>query len=1032
MHVATATAGRCGGSRHRQKATTMPKLATVSRLLLVLLLVPTVSFAQSTITGVVTDSSGAVLPGVTVEASSDALIERVRSAVTNGAGQYRIIDLRPGTYRVAFTLTGFNTFVREGLEVPADFVSTVNAEMRVGQLEETVTVTGESPIVDVQSARRQRQMNTELIEALPTAQGFAALATLMPSFIVSGGGNNNVQLSTGMIVFGGRGGRGNEGIAQTDGIGTGAAINGGGVSGYGRLDTSQEVVMTSTGGLGDVEVGGPIVNLVPRTGGNTFENRFQGSGLTGGMQGSNYSQALRDAGLRTPAETRYQWDTSVSNSGPVIRDRLWFFYATRYQGSASTVPGMFHNKNAGDPTKWLYDPDFTRPAQTSDAGTFTPTMRLTIQVSPRHKLGVFWDAGGFKINRKEYPSAGSATAAPETGTINPGNGSSRLQQVKWTSTMTNQLLLEAGLGTYQQNWNGRERPGNNRDLIRVVEQCARGCPDNGNIAGLTYRSANWNADWMSPNRAYASATYLTGGHNMKAGYQGVLHINKSFPHTNNHNLQYRFNNGVPDQLTQNLFPYRTEERTRYDALYVQDQWTRGRMTLQGAIRYDHAWSYYPPQQIGPTRFLPGGLSVPATKGVLGYHDIDPRMGVAYDVFGNGRTAVKVHAGRYLEAAVNGNGNYSELRPISRIANSTTRSWTDANGNFVADCDLLSGLAQDLRSSGGDVCGAWSSSTFGKEVPVLSYDEQILKGWYNRPADWQITATVQQEVLPRVSVEVGYTRRWLQNFTVTDNLAVSPSDFTRFSITAPLDPRLPGGGGYVVDGLYNVNPDKFGLTDNYRTYAPAYGEVSQRYNGVDVNVSARLRNGLQVQGGTSTGQQVIDSCAVRDKLPEQVSGGASSQGGIPYNPVNPFCHVAPGITTRATAAGSYIVPRADVQLAFAYTSSPGVPLQANWVVTSDIARPSLGRPLSAAGGSVTVNLLEPGQMRSPRVNILDFRAGKLLRFGNRRANIAVDFYNVLNLDTVLGQNETFVPGGQWLVPTEVLTARTAKLTVQYDF
>jgi hypothetical protein len=607
-----------------------------------------------------------------------------------------------------------------------------------------------------------------------------------------------------------------------------------------------------------------------------------------------------------------------------------------------------------------------------------------------------------------------------------------LQQVKWTATMTTRLLLEAGLGTYQQNWNGRERPGNNRDLIRVVEQCAGGCPDNGGIAGLTYRAQNWNADWMSPNRAYASATYVTGAHNVKAGYQGVLHINTSFPHTNNHNLQYRFNNGVPNQLTQNLMPYRTDERTRYDAIYIQDQWTRGRMTLQGALRYDHAWSYYPAQQIGPTRFLLQGLFFPDTKGVLGYHDINPRMGVAYDVFGNGRTAVKVFAGRYLEAAVNGNGNYSELRPASRVPTSVTRTWTDANRNYTPDCDLMSGLRQDLRASGGDFCGPWSNSNFGKEVFSLSYDEEILKGWYNRPADWQITATVQQEVLPRVSVEAGYTRRWLQNFTVSDNRAVAASDFTRFSVTAPTDPRLPGGGGYVVSGLYNVNPDKFGQTDNYRTYAPAYGDVSQMYNGVDVNVAARLLGGLQLQGGTSTGQQVTDSCDVRDKLPEQVSGGASSQGGIPYNPLNPYCHNAPGITTRATAAGTYIVPRADVQVAFTFTSSPGVPLQANWNVPSAVAALSLGRPLSGNAPSVEVNLLAPGQMRSPRVNILDFRFGKILRFGDKRANVAVDLYNILNLDTVLNQNYTFVPGGQWLVPTEVLSPRTAKLTLQVDF
>ena len=263
----------------------MRRLTHAVVLLTCLVLVPSWSSAQSSITGVVRDTSGAVLPGVNVEAASEVLIEKARSAVTDETGQYRILELRPGTYTVTFTLTGFNTVKREQLELPADFVSTVNADMRVGTLEETVTVTGESPIVDVQSARRRRTLDETLIESLPTAQGYAAVMVLMPSMVQSNGGNNNVLLSPGMIVFGGRGGRGNEGIAQTDGIGTGAAINGGGVSGYGRLDTTEEVVLTASGGLGDVEVGGPIVNLIPRNGSNRFENRFQASGLTGGMQG---------------------------------------------------------------------------------------------------------------------------------------------------------------------------------------------------------------------------------------------------------------------------------------------------------------------------------------------------------------------------------------------------------------------------------------------------------------------------------------------------------------------------------------------------------------------------------------------------------------------------------------------------------------------------------------------------------------------------------------------------------------------------
>ena len=154
---------------------------------------------------------------------------------------------------------------------------------------------------------------------------------------------------------------------------------------------------------------------------------------------------------------------------------------------------------------------------------------------------------------------------------------------------------------------------------------------------------------------------------------------------------------MPNQLTQNLSPYKTDERTRYHALFAQDQWTRGKLTVQGALRYDHAWSYYPAQQIGPTRFLPEGLFFPETHGVIGYNDINPRMGAAYDLFGNGKTALKFNAGRYLEAAVNGNGNYSELRPASRVPTSVTRTWNDANRNFVADCDLMNGLAQDLRA-----------------------------------------------------------------------------------------------------------------------------------------------------------------------------------------------------------------------------------------------------------------------------------------------------------------------------------------------
>jgi hypothetical protein len=1039
----------------------MRKNAWKLLLLALLILAPGVAHAQSSIAGVVRDTSGAVLPGVTVEASSDVLIEKVRSAVTDSNGLYRIVNLIPGTYSVSFTLPGFKTYKRDGLVLAAEFNATVNADMAVGGLEETITVTGESPLVDVQSAKRQRTLDSELVQALPTAKGYAGVMVLIPSMVQSGGGVPNVQLSPGMVVFGGRGGRGNEGRTQVDGLNTGASLNGGGVSGYRQdVENAAEIAITTAGGLGETEVGGPTINIVPRTGGNTFRSHFFFSGLKGGMQSSNYSDELKAAGLRTPAKTNYIYDTSYSLGGPIKKDRIWFYFLGYYRGSENNIPGVFYNKNEWQPDKWSYVADESRPAVSGGRGPLQPSLRLTFQLSQRDKLNLFWDEQASNNSLGAGGPAGANINAPETGGRN--HGWQRVQQVKWTSTVTSRLLLDAGLGTYLSNWNTRERYAEDqpisldvrRAMVQVTEQCAaavpldafgRGgtCAQNGGIANLNYRNqAFWNADWIGAHTWNSAATFVSGANSVKVGYQGAYHADNRAQEGGTNDLTYRFNNGIPNQLTQRLEAYRTYSRVRYNALYVQDQLTRGRLTMTGALRYDHSWSYYPEQSIGGdgVRFLPAKFTWAQSKGIIGYNDITPRAGVAYDVFGNGKTAVKFNMGKYLEAAVNGNGNYSALLPSARIDLTQTRTWTDANGNYVPDCDLLSGAAQDLRATGGDFCAAWANPNFGKAVdangnPIysLSYAEKTLKGWGTRPSDWQVGVTLQQELLPRVSVEVGYTRRWLQNFTVRDNLSVSAADFDQFSIVAPSDPRLPGGGGYTVTGLYNVKPEKFSApVNNLSTYAPDYGTITQVYNGFDVNLNARMRNGVQLQAGTSSGQRVSDYCDVRSKLPEQTQGFSTGSELPAFNPVNPYCHFEPGITTRFTGAGSYIVPKIDVQLAATFQSSPSEPLRADWTVSSAVVAQTLGRPLSGNAPNATINLLAPDQMRGPRVNQLDFRIGKVLRFGNQRATVSVDMFNALNADTVLTYNQAFTPGGAWLVPTSVLTARTSKITVQYDF
>ncbi len=1010
-------------------------------------LLPSAAQAQASITGVVKDSSGAVLPGVTVEANSPALIEKVRTAVTDESGRYRIVDLRPGTYAVGFALTGFQSVRREGIELPGTFTATVDADLRVGSLEETITVTGDSPIVDVQSIRRQTVLGNDVISSIPASRSYNSLMQLMPNTVTQAGAAMDTQVVPGMVVFGGAGGRSNEGRVSVDGISVGSAFNGAGVSSYiADVGNAREVTMTTSGGLGEAENGGPSLNIVPKEGGNTVRGSFFAAGVTQGMIGSNYTPELKARGLTTPGETRKVWDFNLGVGGPLLRDRLWYFGTLRDEGSERSVPGMFANANAGDPTKWTYVADTTRPAVNA-ASYRMMTLRLTAQVTPRNKLAVFWDeqqpceggaATGFSgsacrtsgddlvyggSTAAPTPSA-SATLAPETAAYRDfGN---RVYQAKWTAPATNRLLLEASMGSYRSRWGGSEVPGlNTVGLIRVVEQCAAGCAANGNIPGLTYRSGNWSSNINWNTQWSAGASLVTGSHSIKVGYQGALLYDDRKNFTNSEFLQYRFNNGVPDQMTLTINAFGVRQRVRSDAFYVQEQWTRGRMTLQGALRYDHAWSYFPEQTVGPVRFFPTAKTYPHTVGVEGYHDLWPRGGVAYDLFGNGKTSIKVNVGRYLEAAQNA-GAFIALNPTGRLSTTTTRAWTDSNGNYRADCNLLNPAAQTLTASGGDVCGANVNANFGTEVFESTLDPALLSGWGVRSGDWQWGASVQHEVVPRVAVELGYQRRWLVNFSVTDNRARSAADHTQFGVNVPLDPRLPNGGGGVLQGLYNASPAAAArLNDNFQTLSTSVGDYTQATDSVYLNVTARPRSGLVLQGGFNTANGNTDYCGVRAAIPEWTVLGAQS-------PNNPWCDTSTGWVTRITGLGTYTIPKIDVLIAGTARSDQGASLAANWSAPNS-ATVGLNRPFAGvAGNIITVNLIEPGTLYGDRVNQFDLRFAKILRFGRTRTNVGFDVYNVTNSAPVLSYNQAFVPNGSWLTPTSVLQPRFVKFSAQIDF
>jgi len=1034
----------------------MRRLGVVVFALGMLVLLPAAAFAQASIAGVVKDASGAVLPGVTVEASSPVLIEKVRSAVTDGSGQYRIVDLRAGTYSLTFTLTGFSTVKRDGIELTGSFNALVNADLKVGALAETITVTGETPIVDTQSARRQTTISSDLITAIPSARAYAGLMTLMPNTVVASGAASDVQVVPGMVVFGGAGGRTNEGRLQLDGISVGSAFNGGGVSAYiADVGNAQEVALTTSGGLGEAEVGGPALNVVPKSGGNTVKGSVYLSGVTKGMIGSNYSDDLKARGLFTPGSNTKIWDFNGGVGGPIKKDRLWFFYTLRDEGSHRTVPGMFANLNAGDPTKWTYAPDPNKPAAVA-ASFRTTSLRLTAQATPRNQFRVFWDeqmpcegaawpgstASACRQSGDNEIIAGgtaaptptsSATAAPETAAYR--DYGTRFRQVSWQSPMTSRVLFEAGVGNYASRYLGKPMPGTPAlDFIQVTEQCAAGCAANGGIPNLVYRAGTLGTSWQSSNNWRASMSYVAGKQSMKFGYQGGYLMDNRFPYTNSQFMTFRMNNGKPDQINEIIDYNAIQQRVRYDAYYAQDQWTMGRITLQGALRLDRATSIFPAATIGGVRFLPTVTSFPETKGVDAYKDLTPRGGVAIDLFGDGKTAVKFNVGRYLEAAQNG-GLFIASRPTSRISTTASRTWTDADGNFVPNCDLLNSAAQDLRPSGGDFCGAVANTNFGKSVFDTTQDPALFNGWGVRSGDWQWGASIQRQLVPRVSVEVSYLRRWLLNFVVTDNLAIAASDFDKFTITAPTDSRLPNGGGYAVPGaLYNVNPSKASVpANNFVTLDSNYGGQSQTSNAIALNLNARPGNGLVIQGGFNTNNTSFDYCSIRAAMPELTI----VIGPPTLSPTNPYCSYSSGWVTRYTALGSYTIPKIDAQIGGAVRSDQGGVLAANWAAPNSAIAPSLGRNLSNNAPSATVNLITPGTLYGDRVNELDLRFAKNIRTGRVKTNVGVDIYNVFNSAAVLTYNQAFVPAtatsaGSWLAPTSVLQARFFKVSAQIDF
>jgi hypothetical protein len=976
------------------------------------------------ISGVVRDSVGLALPGVLVEAASPALIERVRSVTTDGEGRYSIVDLRPGAYTITFTLAGFSTLKRDGVELASGFVATVNVALSVGTLAETVTVTGASPVVDTSSVRQQETLNSRELDALPSGNiGLQTLAYVTPGFATTqadvGGGRDTWSAQGAYTLYHGKTGT----RASFDGFRNqyfiGAASGVGYITDQGNI---QELQLETTGMGAESGSGSTSLNAIPRSGSNVFRGGLDGFYSNHAMQGANINDALRNFGITKSAEVQRIYRIGAQLGGPIKQDKLWFFAAVARWGSRVNQPDAYFNllqgKSGvpGTPTI-AYAPDLTHPAASFD-WYGNHALRGTWQASPRNRVNVYGD----------IQKSCRCTTGPFTGAnaIESERGwdwwPSGVIQGTWTAPLTSRLLLEAGASWQVANWINFAETGVSRDDRSILELSTNF--RYGATAALTAPIAR-----TGRSAERFSVSYVTGSHNVKVGISDEQAFNDESRMNNNQTdgLNYDFLGGKPNRIQYFAGPFFQQERQNHEiGLFAQDAWRLKRLTLNLGLRWDYITMGF------PSADLPAGLWVPArhvdaVSGVPVWSDINPRLGVSYDVFGNGRTALKASIGRFNQ--LSRSDMTRRFHPFTSSISNAARNWTDVNGNFIPDCDLTNFSAQDRSATGGDICGPISNVNFGKFIPTATqFSDSVIKD--NRDFLWDINVQFDHEIVHGLSVNAGYNHNWDGNFVITDNLLVGPQDFDEYCITAPTDPRLPTSGQRLC-GYYDIKPALFGLGTLKVTNSKDFGTQKRYWDGIVLGANGRLPHGIIIGGGLDTGRQVDDHCYTVD-IPNQPNN---------INNVNfgggPFCRIVTSFMNNLDFRLRGSVPiKGGFNASFIFRNTPGAEQSATLTVTS--AQVTFKDPTrTALTAAKTINLYAPNSVFGDRFTQLDLALNKTINLGFGRLRAALDVYNALNASSFQTVRTAYTPQNAapataWLRPTGFLDARLARVTASIQF
>ncbi len=929
--------------------------------LILTLLLPISAAAQlttGTISGTVHDASGAVVPGVAVTLVRPGVIGANQTATTDERGVYQFTRLVPGTYGVKAELSGFTPATRENVVVNADATARVDLVIAIGDVSDSITVSGEIPLLDTTSTLAQTVLQRDVLDKIPSGNDLWSIGRSVPGVIMTTydvGGSNSYQASFPHA----HGSVDAENKYLIDGMDVSSAnFVGAGILTYYDSTMFEEVNYQTGGASAENSQGGVVMNMVTKTGTNQFRGTLMLSGSNEQLQSSNVTADLRrDLLASVPAKVLAanpdiqpgnkildMYDTSASLSGPIVRNRLWFASTARLQALNQLQIGS-------------YNPDGSQAVD--DNKIKNGSTKISWQASQANQVH-------FTFNRNlkyRYHRRGGTFVEDRASTLQ--DQPTNIYQAKWTSVLSKNTVLDVSSSLQKGVTPSRQqkevRPGDipRVDLVTLVSSVA---------------APNYSLNPQYKAVFNGSANYFAGKHELKAGYQFVRGMSRRSAYSTSHypsGLLARYRNDAPDSVLVYNTPYETVAFFHDNAVFVQDKWTpTTKATVNLGLRLQKSFGWIPPVCQPETIFI-RGQCFNEVSGFPDYLDLAPRFGFVYDVFGDGKTAVKFTANRYHLSI--GGGFIDRLNPVT--LQSETRPWTDRNNDLIPQLDELGpGTGFNLGTT----------NRYGADVKRARSDEY--------------TVEFERQVFGSIVLSVGYTHR-----TITDNLGAR-------NVAVPAESYIPLQVTERVSGraltVYNQDPATRGKFDVLWDNAP---ELDSKYDGVDISFNRRLRNRWMLMGGLSLGKNVGDTYSETSDLnnPNFTFRRAVTQFDVPV---------------AFKLSGIYEMPL-GIQISGKVQHFSGFPEAPTVLVTS--------QTVALTQVSQSVRVAPAGDTRLPSVNLVDVRFSKSVRAGGTvRIEPALDIFNLTNSNPI--QARVTQIGPAFGRATEILRGRLFRAGVYLTF